>query len=278
MTSCIIKTQQRKLKVIIQGVVFIMTKKDLLTGDIIVNRGGYLGVVLKEDESVLYQYIGSDSLSEFNDDLTFDDEDYRDGDIMEVYRHCSFLDIENEDDIPIYARDPKWRRPTKEEIKMRQKAIEEENEKQHAEWLSQEELRLKDMISIVSQQFYGNRTATEIKREDVNSFLTPMLPGEDKIVDRKIIKVPHAENIVIVYDQNQEDEYVNVVFPEQYEAEGESYKEHTGREMSMHVSCEIPEIDFKIHTRCFACRIDENGKLQSLEKGDVKKFIEYFSA
>ena len=37
-----------------------MTKKDLMTGDIIVNRGGYLGVVLKEDDKVLYQYIGSD--------------------------------------------------------------------------------------------------------------------------------------------------------------------------------------------------------------------------
>ena len=79
-----------------------MTKKDLMTGDIIVNRGGYLGVVLKEDDKVLYQYIGSDSLSDFNDDLTFDDEDYRDGDIMEVYRGISFLDVENNEDAPDY--------------------------------------------------------------------------------------------------------------------------------------------------------------------------------
>lgn len=254
-----------------------MTKEDLLTGDIIVNRGGHLGIVIKELDTIYYQFIGSDPLDDFGNDLKYIFDDDEDSDIMEVYRYCSFLDIDNEDDIPIYARDPKWHRPTKDEMEMRQKAIKEENEKLHAEWLAQEELRLKDMISIVSQQFYGNRTRTEIKREDVDSFITSKLPGEDKTVDLKIIKVPHTENIVIVYDQNQEDEYVNIIFPEQCARDGKEYKKHTGREMKMHVSCEIPEIGFKIHTRCFACRIDGNGELQSLEKGDAKMFIDYFT-
>lgn len=254
-----------------------MTKENLLTGDIIVNREGYLGIVIKELNTIYYQAIGSDPLDDFGNDLKYIFDDDENSDIMEVYRHCSFLDIDNEDNIPIYARDPKWHRPTKDEMEMRQKTTKEENEKLHAEWAAQEEVRLKDMISIISQQFYGNRTGTEIKREDVDSFITPKLPGENKTVDLKIIKVPHAENIVIVYDQNQEDEYVNVVFPEQYAENGKRYKECTGREMKMPVSCEIPEIGFKIHTRCFACRIDGNGELQSLEKGDANKFIEYFS-
>ena len=51
-----------------------MTKKDLMTGDIIVTRSGYLGVILKDEDKVLYQTIGYDMLSDFNDDLTFDDE------------------------------------------------------------------------------------------------------------------------------------------------------------------------------------------------------------
>lgn len=252
-----------------------MTKEDLLTGDIVVNRGGYLGIIIKELNTIYYQFIGSDPLDDFGNDLKYIFDDDEDSDIMEVYRDCSFLDIDNEDDIPIYARDPKWHRPAKEEMETHQKAIKEENAKLHAEWLAPEELKLKDMISIVTQQFYGNRTGTEIRREDVNSFLKCI--DADKPVDRKIVKVPGTENIVIVYDQNQEDEYVNAVFPEQYAEYGKEYKEHTGKEMTMEISCEIPEIGFKIHTRCFACRIDGNGELQSLEKGDVNKFIEYFA-
>lgn len=93
-----------------------MTKKDLRTGDIIVNRSGYLGVVILETETVLYQLIGSDFLDDFNDDLTFDDDDYKDGDVMQVYRNCSFFSIDNNEDEPIYQRDFDWRRPTKEEM------------------------------------------------------------------------------------------------------------------------------------------------------------------
>lgn len=90
-----------------------MTKKDLKTGDIIVIRGGFLGVVILETGKILYQLIGSDYLDDYNDDLTIDDDDYRDGDIMQVYRDCSFLEIENDEEIPIYQRDYAWRRPIK---------------------------------------------------------------------------------------------------------------------------------------------------------------------
>lgn len=259
-----------------------MTKKDLMTGDIIVNRGGYLGVVLKEEDKVLYQYIGSDSLSEFNDDLTFNDENYRDGDIMEVYRGISFLDVDNNEDAPDYQRDPDWHRPVKDEIEAKEKALEEERQQRLEEMRKITDGKNPDSIFIVAQQFYGNRTGTEISKKDINFFLKGILspelfPGEDKTVDRKIVKIPGTDNLVIVYDQNQENEYVNVVFPAQYAKDGEEYKKRTGREMTMHVSCEIPEIGFKIHTRCFACRIDENGELKSLEDGDSEKYIRCFT-
>lgn len=137
-------------------------------------------------------------------------------------------------------------------------------------------------IKIITQGFYGNRVATEIKRENVNFFLKGILspelfPEGDKNVDRKIVRVPNTDNIVIVYDQNEEDEYVNKDFAEIYKRSGAEYKEHTGKEMTMYVSCEIPEINLTLHTRCFACRIDENGELQSLENGDGKYFIDYFT-
>ena len=259
-----------------------MTKKDLMTGDIIVNRSGYLGVILKDEDTVLYQLIGSDSLSEFNDDLTFDDVDYRDGDIMQVYRGNSFLDVDNDEDFPVYQRDFSWQRPTNEEREAHERRLEEKRQKNLYEMRKADDSGKTDSIFIIAQQFYGNKTATEIERENINSFLKGTLspelfPDEDKTVDRKIVKVPGTDNIVIVYDRNQEEEYVSAIFPEQYAEFGKEYKEDTGRELKMHVSCEIPEIGFKIHTRCFACRIDEHGELQSLENSDSEKFIGYFT-
>ena len=143
-------------------------------------------------------------------------------------------------------------------------------------------MKKNDRIFIVAQQFYGNRTGTEINREDINFFLEGILspelfPDEDNTVDRRIIRVPNTDNIVIVYDQNQEDYYVNVKFPKHYARNAEKYKEQTGGEFTMQVSCKIPELDFEIHTRCFACRIDENGEFQSLENGDGEKFTQYFN-
>ena len=238
-----------------------MTKKDLMTGDIIVNRSGYLGVILKDEDMVLYQTIGYDMLSDFNDDLTFDDEDYRDGDIMQVYRGNTFWDVDNDEDAPVYQRDYNWHRPTAEEREVRERALEEERQKKLAE-MREVEKNKNEKIFIVAQCFYGNRTGAEINRENINFFLKGILspelfPGEDNKVDRRIVRVPGTDNVVIVYDQNQEKECI---------AEG----------YTKSVSCRIPEIDFEIHTRCFACRIDENGELQSLENDDGEKLIEYF--
>ena len=75
-----------------------------------------------------------------------------------------------------------------------------------------------------------------------------------------MIRVPDTDNLVIVYDQIQEDKYVNEDFPRFYSREAEDYRKHTGRELTMYVTCSIPEIDVELHTRCFACRIDENGQ------------------
>lgn len=119
-----------------------------------------------------------------------------------------------------------------------------------------------EKIFIIAQGFYGNRTATEINKNEVDSFLSGFLSPElfsekDKTIDRKVVAVPGIDNIVIVYDQNQENENI-----QEY---GEKY-----------ITCTIPAIDFKLHSRCFACRIDDKGELQSLEKGDGEKFIGYF--
>lgn len=141
-----------------------------------------------------------------------------------------------------------------------------------------------DKISIVSQFYYGCRTSTEIHRDRIDHFLRGHLSGElcdSKSVQdvvRKFVCIPGFEHIVIVYDQTQENRYVNEEFPKIYERDGSVYFEQWGEELKMHVSCEIPEINFKIHTRCFACRINEDGIFQNLEKGDYKQFIHFFPA
>lgn len=137
------------------------------------------------------------------------------------------------------------------------------------------------VINVVAQQFYGNRTGTEICTDQIDYFLKGILspelfPGEDQMVDRRIVQIPNDDHIVIVYDQNQEDEYVKIQFPAIYASDAEAYKKRWGEELKMHVSCEIPEIGFKIHTRCFACRVDRTGELQDLEPSDIEKFIHYF--
>ena len=137
-------------------------------------------------------------------------------------------------------------------------------------------------IFIIAQYFYGNRTGTEVDRNEVDYFLRGEIsreyfqPEDIQNVERKFIRVPGSENIVIVYDQTQEDEYVNEEFPRYYAEDGADYLARWGEELKMHVSCEIPEIGFKIHTRCFACRMDDNGILQSLVGDDYKQFINYF--
>ena len=136
-------------------------------------------------------------------------------------------------------------------------------------------------IRIISQFFYGNRSGTEITRDAVDYFLRGDLsntfnPKEVEGVVRKIIRVPGAEHIVIVYDQTQEDDYVNVEFPRYYAYAGADYLARWGEELKMVVSCEIPELGITLHTRCIACRMDDSGTLQSLEDGDYEKFIHYF--
>lgn len=140
----------------------------------------------------------------------------------------------------------------------------------------------KNYINVIAQQFYGNRTCTNIHENEIDYFLRGILcpelfPNEDKAVARKFVRIPHSDYIVIVYDQNQEDAYVNAEFPCNYVHDGERYRQRWGEELKMHVSCAIPEIEFEIHTRCFACRINSSGELENIRPEDYSVVALYFS-
>lgn len=249
-----------------------MEKKDLMTGDIIVTRFGELGVILKENDRILYQQSGADDLSDFSDDLRYELEEDPDSDIMEVYRDCTFLEIDiDEASFPIYVRDDEWRRPSKEEREARMREIEKRNNELHAKRAAEFEEKRKHLIFIVD----SNRTGQEVRPDDIDYFLRGIClsPYRDKLtpqdeaiirfheaeepVDRQIIRVPDCEEIVIVYDRAQEENAVR---------EGKT----------KFITCNIPEMNIKLHTRCFACRMDENGTFKSLEDGDGEKYVKYF--
>ena len=133
-----------------------------------------------------------------------------------------------------------------------------------------------DFIYIITQCFYGNRTGTEIKRNDAKRFIRGwQISVPDSFisdVELRTIPVPGDENIVIVYDQTQENEYLHSDLARLAEERLKEFGEYP----HYYITCSIPELGVELHTRCFACRIDGNGVFQSLEDGDEDKFIDYF--
>ena len=246
-----------------------MKKEELVNGSIVVTREGYLGVVIKNDGEgyILYQEIGMDDLDLFNEDLT-SEADGEEWDIMEVYgSHLgvySFYDVEHNHPDPDWTRETGWERPTAEEREARAAEFEKQRLQQVEEMRRQEEALGKETISIVTQCFYGNRTSSVIRREDVKYFIRGWQSrdsfADDDVRDVELmtIPVPSDENIVIVYDQTKETRKLNSDYSHNY------------------ITCSIPELGVELHSRCFACRIDENGVFQSLRDGDEAKFIDYF--
>lgn len=124
----------------------------------------------------------------------------------------------------------------------------------------------KNLISIVTQAYYGNRTATEISTEKLDRFIIGCLHDFpiDYPLDRTIIKVPNTDNIVLVYNKYKE-------------AERRELKEKVLKEENYNLKplAVIPEENIELYSRCIACRMKENGELESLQDNDYNKLINY---
>lgn len=115
-----------------------------------------------------------------------------------------------------------------------------------------------ETIRIIAQAFYGNKTVTEINVEDMDRFILGYLDKNMPIteeISRTIVKVPNTDNLVIVYNEAQEDKYDDCT-----------------------PLAEIPEENLKIFSRCIACRIDNSGNFMSIEPEDVEIINNYFVA
>lgn len=127
----------------------------------------------------------------------------------------------------------------------------------------------KDNIRIIVQGWYGNRTGTEIGKDDVDEFICngsidSMLGHKE--IDRIVVRIPDSDQLVLVYDRYSEEERL---------ADKERYFKEEG--YVLNPLAFIPEQNIEIYSCCIVCRMDENGELLSLQKGDWNKFEKYLA-
>ena len=253
-----------------------MKKNDLRNGAIVVLRDGCLGFYRADEDVIIYQSGGYDTVDDMFDDNLTAVLDTEDADIMQVYRTdggvISFSDYEEGD--LVYERDETWIRPEKTADKPASEAVKEQ------------QIRAKqktNSIWILAQAFYGNRTSTKISPEEIDYFILGHLSTEIKVpdgkgglvirhyeveekMDRSIIRIPGSENVVLIYNKYQEEEWL--------EKKERHYKE---RGYILKPLASIPEMDIVLYSRCIACRQNADGSFGSLEGDDYKIVMKYLA-
>ena len=126
-----------------------------------------------------------------------------------------------------------------------------------------------ELICIISQAFYGNRTGTEIRRENIDRFILGYQTDDFDVteaIDRTVIHLPGSDNLVLVYNKYQEEERLKV-------------KERALREDNYVIKplAAIPELNLEIYSRCIVCRMNADGEFESLAEGDFKIWDRYLA-
>lgn len=126
-----------------------------------------------------------------------------------------------------------------------------------------------ELICIISQAFYGNRTGTEIRRENIDRFILGYQTDDVDVteaIDRTVIHLPGSDNLVLVYNKYQEEERLKV-------------KERALREDNYVIKplAAIPELNLEIYSRCIVCRMNADGVFESLAEGDFKIWDRYLA-
>lgn len=239
-----------------------MKKNELMNGDIVVLRRGQVAVVIGhgKDAYLLFQETGFEFLDDYyDDDMIYEDDIDA---IMQVFRPNGEFGFEGvNDENPIYERDHNWTRPTEAEIA---KARGEACNKYEALAADANE----DLITVVSQAFYGNRTGTEIHKDKIDRFILGHLDDYrfDDPIDRSIVYLPGSDKLVLIYNKYQE--------ADRLECKNRVFKEDN---YVIKPLARIPELNLEIFSRCIVCRMNPAGELQSLEEGDFVIWNRYLS-
>lgn len=126
-----------------------------------------------------------------------------------------------------------------------------------------------ELICIISQAFYGNRTGTEIRRENIDRFILGYQTDDFDVteaIDRTVIHLPGSDNLVLVYNKYQEEERLEA-------------KERALREDNYILKplASIPEMNLDIYSRCIVCRMNADGVFESLAEGDYEIWGRYLA-
>lgn len=119
---------------------------------------------------------------------------------------------------------------------------------------------MNNILTVVAQAIYGNRTIIDIKEENIDYVILGIMDKEicpltDEKPDRTIIRIPDAENLVIVYNKYQEAE-----------------KRASDKPLVF-----IPQANIVIKSRCIICGIDDNENLVSITTEEYNKIAKYLA-
>ena len=126
-----------------------------------------------------------------------------------------------------------------------------------------------DYLIILAQAFYGNRTMTEIRPENMDRFILGYLDSSLEIsepIDGTVVRIPGSDSIVLVYNRYQEEERLK---------EGEKLLREENYEIKP--LAVIPEINLTLYSRCIALRMNEDGSFASLQEGDSRILVKYLA-
>lgn len=137
--------------------------------------------------------------------------------------------------------------------------------------MKKEEMRQgnRKVLTVMAQAFYGNRVITETTPDKLDALVLGyigIMPSKDEMIDRSIIHVPGSDQVVLVYNRYRE---------EKERARCEKLVSETGYVKKPLAA--IPEKGIELYSRCIACRMDEDGTLQSLQPGDCKMLMKYLA-
>lgn len=126
-----------------------------------------------------------------------------------------------------------------------------------------------ELICIIFQAFYGNRTGTEIRRENIDRFILGYQSDALVVtepIDRTIIRLPGSDNLVLIYNKYQEEERLKV-------------KERALQEDNYVIKplAAIPELNLEIYSRCIVCRMNADGVFESVCESDYEIWGRYLA-
>lgn len=252
-------------------------KDDLRSCDVVVRRDGCLGIVVKSGNElvIVYQTGGFDTLDEFDDDLLnathFEDEIQFD--IMVVYRSPGIgngFELYYEEE-QVFCRDETWEDPNIPILEEKHRKERERYDAQRAAKyaaMPKVEKPEQNVIHVMVQAFYGNCVITMVDTKDADRLIHGNPTFMYEKVDRKTVRVPDHENLVILYDAGEEERL--------RERFAKLMKERRTESGGPKPLCVIPEYSLELYSRPLACRMDESGKLLSIEQEDIEIICRYF--